>query len=200
METFVIATHNSKKLNELARILAPLGIEAKTAEQLGVALDEVEETGTTFEENAYLKAAAAMRQTGFPAVADDSGLAVDALNGAPGVYSARYGAPQAQNDVDRYELLLYEMRDVPAEQRTARFVSAVCCVFPDGHQITVRGTCEGCIATAPSGEGGFGYDPIFLVGDKTYGELTAEEKDAISHRGKALRALRAALIAEGVCK
>ena len=200
METFIIATHNQKKLAELARILAPLGIEAKTAEQAGYVLDEVEETGTTFEENARLKAFAAMQQTGLPAVADDSGLAVDALNGAPGVYSARYGAPEAKTDIDRYEMLLREMAAVPTEQRTARFVSAVCCVFPDGHEITVRGTCEGRIAFAPSGNGGFGYDPVFLVGDKTYGELSADEKDALSHRGQALRALRAALLAEGVCK
>lgn len=193
MATFIIATHNQKKLAELARILAPLGIEAKTADQAGFVLDEVEETGTTFEENARLKACAAMRQTGLPAVADDSGLEVDALHGAPGVYTARYGAPEAKTDEDRYEKLLYELRNVPDGQRTARFVSAVCCVFPDGSEITVRGTCEGTIAHAPAGDGGFGYDPVFMVGDRTYSQLTAEEKDAISHRGKALVLLAEAL-------
>lgn len=193
METFIIATHNKKKLAELARILSPLGIEAKTAEQVGFELDEPEETGTTFEENAYIKAAAAMASTGMPAVADDSGLEVDALGGAPGVYTARYGAPEAKTDEDRYMHLLDEMQNVPAGKRSARFVSAVCCVFPDGEKITVRGTCEGHIAFAPQGTGGFGYDPVFMVGDKTYGELDAAEKDRISHRGQALRLLRDAL-------
>ncbi len=193
METFIIATHNKKKLAELERILAPLGISAQTAEQAGFALNEPEETGTIFEENAYIKAFAAMTATGMPAVADDSGLEVDALGGAPGVYSARYGAPEAKTDEDRYLKLLAEMQDVPAHQRTARFVSAVCCVFPDGASITVRGTCEGTIAFEPVGSGGFGYDPVFLVGDKTYGELDAAEKDRISHRGQALRKLQAAL-------
>ncbi|MBQ9082261.1 MAG: RdgB/HAM1 family non-canonical purine NTP pyrophosphatase [Clostridia bacterium] len=193
MKTFIIATHNKKKLAELERILAPLGISAQTAEQAGFTLDEPEETGTIFEENAYIKALAAMKATGMPAVADDSGLEVDALGGAPGVYSARYGAPEVKTDEGRYLRLLNEMRDIPDGQRTARFVSAVCCVFPDGECITVRGTCEGTIAFAPVGSGGFGYDPIFLVGDKTYGELDAAEKDRISHRGQALRKLRAAL-------
>ena len=192
MQTFIIATHNKKKLAELERILAPLGIRAQTAEQAGFTLDEVEETGTTFEENAYLKAEAAMRQTGLPAVADDSGLMVDALGGAPGVYSARYAGENA-TDEQRNEKLLQELKAVPAEQRTARFVSAVCCVFPDGETVQVRGECEGTIAFAPSGSGGFGYDPLFLVGEKTYAELSAAEKDAISHRGRALCALQKAL-------
>ena len=130
-----------------------------------------------------------MRQTGLPAVADDSGLMVDALGGAPGVYSARYAGEDA-TDEQRNEKLLQELKDVPAEQRTARFVSAVCCVFPDGETVQVRGECEGTIAFAPSGSGGFGYDPLFLVGEKTYAELSAAEKDAISHRGRALCALQ----------
>ena len=192
METFINATHNAKKLAELARILEPLSISAQTAEMAGFSLEDVEETGTTFEENARLKAYSAMRQTGLPAIADDSGLEVDALNGAPGVYSARYAGPNA-TDRDRCEKLLREMENVPDEKRTARFVSAICCVFPDGTERMVRGECEGRIARAPSGNGGFGYDPVFLVGDRTYGELSAEEKDAISHRGRALRALQEAL-------
>lgn len=186
---FVIATKNKKKLEELERILAPLGIQAKTADQLGFELEEVEETGTTFEENAALKAFAACRLTGYPAVADDSGLMVDALDGAPGVYSARYGGEGA-SDRDRYEKLLKNMESVPEGQRGAKFVSAVCCAFPDGKSLTVRGECPGKIAFAPAGEGGFGYDPVFLVENgKSFGQLTKEEKDAVSHRGNALRTL-----------
>ena len=120
-----------------------------------------------------------------PAIADDSGLVVDALGGAPGVYSARY-AGEGATDRQRYEKLLEELREVPTEQRTARFVSAVCCVFPDGKILTAEGACEGIIAFGPKGEGGFGYDPIFLVGERSYAEMTAEEKDSISHRGRAL--------------
>ena len=174
---YVMATHNPNKLLELQRILEPLHIEVTTAD-----LQEVEETGTTFAENAYLKAKAACEQTGLPAVADDSGLVVDALNGAPGVYSARYAGPDAT-----------ELDGVPAEQRTARFVSAICVVYPDGERMDVEGVCEGSVAFAPRGHDGFGYDPIFLVGEKTYAELTPAEKDAVSHRGKALRELAACL-------
>lgn len=186
---FIIATNNMKKRVELDRILNPLGIEAITAEQAGVSLEEVEETGATFEENAELKALAACSLSGLPAVADDSGLEVDALNGAPGIYSARYAGENA-TDADRIEKLLLELKDVPEEKRTARFVSAVCCVFPDGRKLVVRGECEGTIAFAPEGTDGFGYDPVFLTGnDRTYAQLTPEEKDAISHRGIALRRL-----------
>ncbi len=187
--TFVIATHNQKKLKELKRILNPLGMDAVTAEQAGFTLDEVEETGATFEENAVLKAVSAYEQTGMPAVADDSGLEVDALDGAPGVYSARY-AGEGATDADRNRKLLAALADVPEDKRTARFVSAVCCVLPGGKRFTVRGVCEGSIAYAPRGEGGFGYDPVFLVeGGRTYSELSDEEKDAVSHRGNALRLL-----------
>lgn len=182
--TFVIATHNAKKLKELERILEPLGFDAVIREDL----PEVEETGTTFAENALLKAESAMRATGMPAIADDSGLVVDALGGAPGVYSARY-AGEGATDRQRYEKLLEALRGVPAEQRTARFVSAVCCIFPDGKILTAQGACEGSIAFGSKGEGGFGYDPIFLVGERSYAEMTAEEKDGISHRGRALAKL-----------
>lgn len=182
--TFVIATHNAKKLKELKRILEPLGFDAVIREDL----PDVEETGTTFAENALLKAESACKVTGMPAIADDSGLVVDALGGAPGVYSARY-AGEGATDRQRYEKLLEELREVPTEQRTARFVSAVCCVFPDGKIITAEGSCEGIIAFEPKGEGGFGYDPIFLVGERSYAEMTAEEKDSISHRGRALAKL-----------
>ena len=195
---FVVATHNRKKREELSRILSVLDIVAVTGEEVGVSLTEPEETGTTFEENAWIKAAAACRETGLPAVADDSGLMVDALDGAPGVYSARY-AGEGANDADRNAKLLEALREVPEERRTARFVSAICCAFPDGSQVTARGECPGRIAYAPRGDDGFGYDPLFIVADglpgagRTFAELTGEEKDAISHRGNALREFSAAL-------
>ena len=177
---FIIATHNKKKLAEMERILNPIGIEVSTAQ-----LQEVDETGTTFAENAYLKANVACKETGLPAIADDSGLAVDALNGAPGIYSARYAGEHA-TDLQKMEKLLYELKDVPKEKRTARFVCSICCVFPNGDYITEEGTCEGTIAFELTGDGGFGYDPIFLVGEQSFGQLSDEEKDRISHRGKAL--------------
>ena len=178
----IVATHNPDKVREFERILAPLSVSVRTAE-----LSEVEETGATFEENALLKARAACRETGLPAVADDSGLAVGALDGAPGVYSARYAGPGATN-AQRIEKLLRALRDVPMEKRGAKFVCAICCAFPNGDVIAARGECEGSVAFAPRGEGGFGYDPVFLVGGKSFGELSAGEKDRISHRGRALRA------------
>lgn len=185
--TYIIATHNAHKLEEIRRILEPLGIEAVTDTQLGITLPDVEETGTTFEENARLKAAAACAFSGLPAIADDSGLAVDALNGAPGVYSARYAGENA-TDAQRNEKLLEELRDVPADKRQARFVSAVCCVFPNGDVLHSQGEIHGVIAFAPAGKNGFGYDPLFLVGERTTAQMTPEEKDAISHRGRALAA------------
>ena len=183
---FVIATHNAHKLIELQRILAPLGIEGVTDRDLGIELPEVEETGTTFAENAYLKAASACQVTGLPAIADDSGLVVDALGGRPGVYSARYGGEEATDD-DRNVLILSEMKDVPKGERSARFVASVCCVFPNGDVLRAEGTFEGEIGYAPAGENGFGYDPIFVVGDRTSAEMSSAEKDAMSHRGNALR-------------
>ena len=185
---FIIGTKNKKKLQELDRILHPLGIEAVSEQDLGITLEEVEETGSTFAENARLKAQAACRQTGLPAIADDSGLCVDALDGAPGVYSARY-AGEGAGDQACIDKLLGEMKDVPPEKRTARFVSAVCCVMPSGRELIVHGTCEGMIADAPRGTGGFGYDPVFLVGEKSFSELPAQQKDAVSHRGAALQEL-----------
>ncbi len=184
---YVIATHNAHKCIELQRLLKPLGIDAVTDRDLGLILPEVEETGTTFAENAYLKAASACRATGLPAIADDSGLVVDALDGRPGVYSARYGGEDATDD-DRNRLLLAELQDVPAGARTARFVAAVCCVFPNGDVLNAEGTFEGEIAFSPAGENGFGYDPIFWVGNGTSAQLSPAEKDAVSHRGIALKA------------
>ena len=179
---FLIATHNPHKLEELARILKPLGIEAVTDRDLGLTLTEADETGETFAENAFLKAEMACRESGLPAVADDSGLCVDALGGAPGVYSARY-APEGQ----LCSTLLRNLADVPADKRGAHFVSSVCCVFPNGDTVTAEGTCDGVIADACRGESGFGYDPVFeTAGGRTFAELLPAEKDAISHRGRAL--------------
>ncbi len=191
---YIIATHNQDKLAELSRILEPLGIEAVTDRDLGIELPEVEETGTTFAENAYLKAASACEATGLPAIADDSGIAVDALNGAPGIYSARYGGPEA-TDKDRNKKLLSELDGLPTEQRGAHYVCAVCCVFPDGSEpLTAEGYMYGVIGMEERGERGFGYDPLFIVDSgKSVAELTEEEKDAISHRGNALRVFRAIL-------
>lgn len=191
---YIIATHNKSKLRELSRILEPLGIEAVTDRDLGIALPEVDETGTTFAENALLKAESACKVTGLPAIADDSGIVVDALNGAPGVYSARYGGPEL-DDLGRNLLLLREMDDVPWEDRTAHYACAVCCVFPDGETIAVEGEMHGYVGTEQQGSGGFGYDPLFYIEpNKTAAQLTDDEKDAISHRGNALRALKAALL------
>ena len=188
----VLASRNPKKLEEMKTILSSIGVEVVMESEVGVDI-EVEETGTTFEENSLLKAKAVMEATGMAAIADDSGLMVDALNGEPGVYSARYGGPGA-TDEEKVQKLLKNIENVPEEKRTARFVSAICCLFPNGKELMVRGECPGKIAYAPAGEGGFGYDPVFVVeGGKTFAELTAEEKDAVSHRGAALRKLKAAL-------
>ena len=180
----VLASQNRKKIKEMNEILSQLGVEVMSQAEAGVDVD-VEETGTTFEENSLLKAKAVMEASGLPAIADDSGLCVDCLGGAPGVYSARYGG-EGLDDTGRYKLLLENMRgQMP---RTAKFVSVITCCFPNGDVITARGECPGTIAFAPMGEGGFGYDPVFFVPHlkKTFAQLTAEEKNAISHRGKAL--------------
>lgn len=189
---FLIATHNMKKRDELQRILSPLGVHVLTADEAGVDLTDVEETGTTFEENALLKARSGCKEGKMPCIADDSGLCVDALDGAPGVYSARF-AGEHGNDDKNNEKLLSLLSDVPSEKRTARFVSTVACVFPDGRELVVRGECEGKIGYEKRGENGFGYDPLFYVGERTFAEFTPEEKDAVSHRGNALRALCKAL-------
>lgn len=181
----VLASQNKKKLVEMNDILSGLGIEVCSQAEAGVNL-EPEETGTTFEENSLIKARAVMEASGLPAIADDSGLCVDALKGAPGVYSARYGG-DGLDDVARYRLLLENMQgQMP---RTAKFVSVITCCFPNGDVITARGECPGTIAFAAMGEGGFGYDPVFFVPPlkKTFAQLTPEEKNAISHRGKALK-------------
>ena len=190
----VLASGNRKKLAELRRILEPMGFEVIPKDEAGVDFDP-EENGSTFAENARIKAEAVCRATGMTAVADDSGLCVDALGGAPGVYSARYAGENA-TDSDRIDKLLRELEGVPAGARGARFVSAVCVCFPGGRTVEVHGVCEGSIAFERHGDGGFGYDPVFMVGERSFGELSAEEKDALSHRGNALRALKEKLAAQ----
>ena len=183
---FIIATNNAKKLVEMERILKPLGIEAVSAKDAGVVLDEVDETGTTFLENAFLKANAAYEKTGMPAVADDSGICVDALGGRPGIFSARYSPEDCVTDEDRTAKILEELQGVPDDQRGAHYTCAICCILPDGSKIEIEETCEGKIGY----DGGFGYDPIFYFGDKTFAQISGEEKDKVSHRGKALRKLQ----------
>ena len=185
---FLIATHNAKKKNELLRILAPLGIDVKTDSELGLTLSEPEEIGETFYENALIKAKAGCKESGYPCVADDSGLMVDYLAGAPGVYSARFSGENSNDEKNNVKLLKL-MADVPENERTARFVSVVCCVFPNGDIISARGECEGAIGYEKKGESGFGYDPLFMVDGKSFAEMSAEEKDKLSHRGKALNLL-----------
>ena len=180
----IAATKNKNKLREFGEILK--GFEIISQEEAGVDID-VEETGTTFEENSYLKAKAIYDITGITTIADDSGLCVDALNGEPGVYSARYGG-EGYDDKGRVQLLLENMKDVPNEERTARFVCVITLVGDEG-VLTAHGECEGRIDYEPKGENGFGYDPVFYVDrfEKTLAEVTPEEKNSISHRGKALK-------------
>jgi XTP/dITP diphosphohydrolase len=187
----VLASKNQKKMKEMNEILSGMGVEVCLQSDVGIDID-VEETGTTFEENSLLKARAVMEASGLPAIADDSGLCVDALNGAPGVYSARYGG-EGLDDTGRYKLLLANMPRGAA--RTAKFVSVITCCFPGGEVLTARGECPGTIAFAPMGEGGFGYDPVFFLPKlkKTFAQLAPEEKNAVSHRGRALEAFQAKL-------
>ena len=191
---FVLASHNPGKLAEMQSILSGYGVEVVSPAEVGVSL-EVEETGGTFGENAMLKAKAYCEASGLPAIADDSGLCVDALTGGPGVYSARYGGEDL-DDRGRCMLLLSNLRGQTT--RAAHFSCAIACAFPDGRTLTAEGRCDGAIAFAPLGDGGFGYDPLFLLTEKgkTFGQLSPEEKSAVSHRGKALAAFAAEL---GAC-
>lgn len=197
---FILATNNMKKQAEMQRILSPLGINVVTAKMLGIKLPEVVEDGDTFEANAKIKAESACKITGLPAIADDSGLCVDYLDGYPGIYSARFanieihGGECVDNernadDEDNNNLLLKKLEGVEKEKRTAYYVCAICCIFPDGKEITVRGECHGHIGFERDGNAGFGYDPLFIINGKSFGKYEGEEKDKISHRGKALRLL-----------
>jgi len=185
---FAVATNNQKKLKEIQRILDSFGITAKTLKELDIET-EIEENGTTFEENALIKAKTIAEISNLPTISDDSGLEVDALGGAPGVYTARFAGEHATDD-ENIDKLLAEMKDVEKEKRTARFVSAVCLCMPDGKNTVCRGSCEGWIGYERIGEGGFGYDPVFMVGDISYSQMAPQDKDAISHRGSALRQLK----------
>lgn len=184
MQKFLLASHNKKKLVELSRILEPLGFTVVSPKDIEGGITEPEENGLTFEENALIKARSGAKETGLPTVADDSGLCVDALDGKPGIYSARYAG--TGNDDDNNALLLKNLENVPEEKRTARFVSSIACVFPDGREFTVRGTVEGKIGFELQGDGGFGYDPLFISEKGCFGLLSPEEKDSISHRHNAI--------------
>jgi XTP/dITP diphosphohydrolase len=182
----ILASKNPHKLTELSAILSQHGFEIALESEYGLDID-VDETGTTFEENSLLKAEAVMKASGLPVLADDSGLMVDALNGAPGVYSARYG--HKSSDGERTAFLLENMKDVPDDKRTAKFVCVITCLWPDGRKIVARGECPGVITREVHGENGFGYDPVFYLPElgMTYAELPSEQKNAISHRARALQ-------------
>ena len=182
----ILASKNPHKLTELSAILSQHGFEIALESEYGLDID-VDETGTTFEENSLLKAEAVMKASGLPVLADDSGLMVDALDGAPGVYSARYG--HKSSDGERTEFLLENMKDVPDGKRTAKFVCVITCLWPDGRKIVALGECPGVITHEVHGENGFGYDPVFYLPElgMTYAELPSEQKNAISHRARALQ-------------
>ena len=181
----VVATNNSHKLEEFKRILEPLGIQILSQKEAGIHI-QPEENGLTFAENAWIKAKAIFKATGLPTVADDSGLCVDALGGRPGVYSARYHGEDTPYP-EKMQALLDELKDVEDSRRTAQFVCAIACAWDAETKIETLGVCQGKIGYQPLGSGGFGYDPLFMVNGKSYSQLTGEEKDAISHRGLALR-------------
>ena len=184
----VLASKNRHKLVEISKITEKFDMELVLQSELGVDID-VEETGTTFEENSFLKAEAVMKATGLPALADDSGIAVDALNGEPGVYSARYGFDESLDDWGRLELLLKNTEHVPDGQRQAQFVCVITMVTPDGKTIQARGEIHGELTREPRGKNGFGYDPIFYYPPlgMTTAELSPEVKNSVSHRGNALK-------------
>lgn len=184
----VLASNNPNKLREMRQILSPLGWTILLQKDLGISVDP-DENGETFEENSLIKAEAVMKASGLPAIADDSGVEVDALNGAPGVHSARYGGPACKDDEERNQLLLRNLEKVPQGQRGARFVSVITLVRPDGSMVSARGELPGEILLQEQGDGGFGYDPLFYIPSEgcTMAELTPERKNEISHRAVALR-------------
>lgn len=184
---FILASHNKKKLSEVSAIVENLGIELLPQPDLG---GNIEENGSSFEENALIKATEVLKRTGLPAIADDSGLCVDALNGEPGIYSARYGE-EGLDDLGRNNLLLKNMEGIPKGKRGAKFVCAIACAFSDREPIIVRGECQGEISFERKGDGGFGYDPLFYVPqyDMTFAQLSSDIKNKISHRAIALKKL-----------
>ena len=184
----VLASKNKHKLVEIKQITDKFDMELVLQSELGVDID-VEENGTTFEENSFIKAEAVMKATGLPALADDSGICVDALNGEPGIYSARYGFDESLDDWGRLELLLKNTEHVPDGQRQAQFVAVITMVTPEGQTIQARGEIHGELLRAPAGENGFGYDPIFYYPPygKSTAEMSPEEKNQVSHRANALK-------------
>lgn len=184
----VLASKNKHKLEEISKITERFDMELVLESELGVDID-VEETGSTFEENSYLKAEAVMKATGLPALADDSGIAVDALNGEPGIYSARYGFDKSLDDRGRLNLLLKNTENVPDDKRQAKFVCVITLVTPQGQTIQARGEVHGMLLRAPAGENGFGYDPIFYYPPfgKSLAQVSPEEKNRVSHRANALK-------------
>lgn len=184
----ILASNNKNKIREMSQILEPFGMEVISQRDAGADF-EVEENGTTFRENAEIKAAAVFERLNVPVIADDSGLMVDALGGAPGVYSHRYAGENA-TDKDRCQKLLSELSDVPEEKRTARFVCEICFIDEKGERHFFTGKCEGIIGTEENGENGFGYDPVFYVDGVSLAEMTDDEKNSISHRGEALRLMK----------
>jgi XTP/dITP diphosphohydrolase len=186
MERLVVATKNKGKIKEIKKVLSDMPFDVVSMNEAGINID-VDEDGTTFEENALKKAVEICKVSKNIVMADDSGLEVDFLNGAPGIYSARFGGPEA-TDEDRNIKLLNMLKDVPFEQRTARFVCAIAVAFPDGRSFVVRDACEGLIDFECKGNNGFGYDPLFFVEqyEKTMAELDMDIKNQISHRAKAL--------------
>ncbi len=184
----VLASNNQNKIREMKAILSPLGWEILSQKEAGVHV-EPEENGSTFEENSKIKATAVMEAAKLPAIADDSGVEVDALDGAPGVYSARYGGDACADDKARNQLLIHNMEEIPDGQRTGRFVSVITMVWPNGRVISARGELEGEILRQEIGQGGFGYDPLFYIPSEgcTMAELSEERKNKISHRAIALQ-------------
>jgi len=193
-QVIIIATSNSHKLKEIKSILLDFPIEIKSMDEIGLGGLEIVEDGSTFEENAIIKAKTVMDKTGFPCIADDSGLEVDAINKAPGIYSARFAGEKATDEKNN-EKLLDLLGDIPEKDRTARFVCAIALVFPEGNNIVTRGTCEGIIGFTQKGKGGFGYDPLFIVPslNMTFGEIDPNVKNKISHRANALEKLKESL-------
>lgn len=193
MKRIIFATGNAGKMREIREILADLDVEVLSMKEAGVFVD-VEENGKSYEENALLKARAVAKRTDAIVLADDSGLEIDALGGEPGIYSSRYLGEDTPYS-EKNATILKRMEGVSGEQRSARFVCAIAAIFPDGEEVTMRAAIEGEIAKEPAGEGGFGYDPIFYFPEfgKTTAQMTAEEKNQVSHRGKALEKMKEVL-------
>ena len=187
MNKIILASNNKGKIREISEILSPLGFEVISMKDAGIDTD-IEENGTTFRENAAIKARAIYSKTRMAVIADDSGLAVDFLNGAPGVYSHRYGGENATDD-EKNQKLLQELSGVPDEKRTAAFVCSICYIDDCGNEHFVQGECSGSIGYEPKGKNGFGYDPIFMYGNRSFAEISANEKNKVSHRANALKSL-----------